>query len=334
MTELRGFVYDGQTAARRAVTVKLSVPGYLTVQGFGSLARYPLDELDVSPRLGSQPAVVELPGGGRLEVADADAFYAALDSSPVRHQWQHAIESRRGLLVLITLLALAFGWLVYDRGIPAVARQAAMAVPAEMDQQIGVDGLALLDQQVFGPSTLSADARRQIEGAMLEVIAVVGDDQAYQLEFRAGNKVGPNAFALPAGIVIVTDELVALTEDTSELQAILAHEIGHVLNRHALRTLLQGSVVTGLLAVMSGDAAAAGGLAAAIPATLARAGYSRQFEYEADAVAKRYLLATDTPLTAFTAILARLEAQGGGDAVPGLLRTHPVTRDRLEQFLQ
>ncbi len=55
-----------------------------------------------------------------------------------------------------------------------------------------------------------------------------------------GRAVGANAFALPSGIVVMTDELVELAKTDDELVAVLAHEIGHVRGRHALRQTAAG----------------------------------------------------------------------------------------------
>ena len=167
---------------------------------------------------------------------------------------------------------------------------------------------------------------------MLYVMAEVGADGTYELVFRDGGRAGANAFALPSGIVILTDQLVALAEDDAELQAIMAHEIGHVRNRHALRSLLQRSFATGLLIVVTGDVTAAGGMLVTLPTMLLRAGYSREFELEADAVARDYLQRTGQPLTLYTGLLQRM-SEASPSSTPGLLRTHPATPERIEEFL-
>jgi predicted Zn-dependent protease len=55
--------------------------------------------------------------------------------------------------------------------------------------------------------------------------------QAYRVTIL--NSPSVNAFALPTGDLYVTRGLIALANDTSELAAVLAHEIGHVTARHA-----------------------------------------------------------------------------------------------------
>ena len=82
----------------------------------------------------------------------------------------------------------------------------------------------------------------------------------------AGGALGPNAFALPAGTIVITDELVQLARHDDELRAVFAHEIGHITGRHAMRMLLQNSA-TALLAVgLLGDVSAVSSMTAAVPA--------------------------------------------------------------------
>ena len=121
---------------------------------------------------------------------------------------------------------------------------------------------------------------------MEEVTRAVGGDEFYSLQFRSGKGLGANAYAFPSGIIVFTDDLVRLAANTDELRVIMAHEVGHVRNRHTVRNLLQNSLMAGLIVVISGDVTAVGGLAAAIPKVLVEASYSREFEYAADAVAK------------------------------------------------
>ena len=333
INELPAFMYDGQTAARKAVIVKLTVPGYIVIQELGALARYHLKDVTVSDRLGSQPARVDLPGGGRLEIAAAAEFYAALEASSGQAQWLHAFEARWALVLLALLLMLFSGWAIYIWGIPAAARVVAFSLPRDVDKTIGAEGLELLDEHMFAPSELDDARRASLMELFATVEATVGADNDYQLEFRKGADMGANAVALPAGIIILTDELIELSVNDEELAAILAHEIGHVRNRHALRALLQNSVVAGLVILVTGDASSAGSIAAGIPTLLARADYSRDFESDADLVAREFLVARQIPLHRFADIILRLaDETGSRQESTGLLSTHPAAAERALNF--
>jgi predicted Zn-dependent protease len=102
-----------------------------------------------------------------------------------------------------------------------------------------------------------------------------------------------NAFAIPGGYIGVNSGLVVSAQNESELASVLAHEIGHVAQRHIARGMTQqsqnggimmASLAAALLAALagSGDLAmgvAAFGQAAAVDRQL---GFSRQAEQEAD----------------------------------------------------
>jgi predicted Zn-dependent protease len=114
---------------------------------------------------------------------------------------------------------------------------------------------------------------------------------------------------------------------------VLAHELGHVHERHALRGVIQSSVVGVLVAVWLGDVSS---LATALPAAVLDARYSRDFEREADAYAAELLRANGADALAFAEFLARLEvAHGGGGPAPALLAylaSHPATAERIRRL--
>jgi Zn-dependent protease with chaperone function len=335
VTTLSAHFYDGQTSERRTVNVQLAIPGYLTVQRLGSVTRYKLEDIAISEQLGNQPARITLPDGGLLEVQDSELFYEALRNTSGSGQWLHTLESSWSYALMALILTVVAAWGAYVWGIPELARRAAWAVPLEIDQQIGEQGLELLDGNVLAPSEIEYMRQMQLLTVFMSVIAEVGqaDDYRYQLVFRKGAGFGANALALPAGTIVITDELVALAEHDDELAAVMAHEIGHIRNRHALRALLQNSVVAGLIIVLTGDATSATSLAAGIPTLLAQAGYSREFEYEADVVAMEYLLAAGLPTHRFADILLRMDADDAFDSsVTNLLDTHPESSDRARAF--
>jgi Zn-dependent protease with chaperone function len=152
------------------------------------------------------------------------------------------------------------------------------------------------------------------------------------LEFRRG--LGPNAFALPDGTVVVTDELVELAENDNEILSVLAHEIGHVHHRHSLRMALESSTVVLLVSTYFGDVTQLTTLSAALPGVYAQAHYSREHESEADAFALEYLLKARIPKKHFADILRSLQKLAGPDPKHGLqyLSSHPPTAERIGRF--
>ncbi len=147
------------------------------------------------------------------------------------------------------------------------------------------------------------------------------------VEFRASPIIGANAFALPGGIVIVTDQLMQLAEHDDEILAVLAHEIGHVKHRHVLRGLPQDSATALIIAGVTGDVSSITPLAAAAPTFLMRAPHSREHEAEADRHALQLMQQMGMAPHHFPAILNRMASRGGEESDEGdKLRVPPSCR--------
>jgi predicted Zn-dependent protease len=194
--------------------------------------------------------------------------------------------------------------------------------------------LATLDRIALKPSKLDTDKQVEVEERFRDFIAGEPGEEKYELVFRSGS-VGPNAFALPGGIIVVTDDMVNLAAGDGELMAVLAHEIGHALGRHALRLVLQDSGVAVLVTALAGDAVSMTFLAAALPTALLQSHYSRQFEAEADAYAFAHLKRHGYSPQLFADMMRRLQqASKSSDQEGGVLQyfsTHPLTEERIER---
>jgi len=215
--------------------------------------------------------------------------------------------------------------------VPWLADRAARAIPPAMDTHISAQTLAAMDRAAFLPSTLEEAERARVRALFARVVPAADPDHAYRLEFRAAPAIGANAFALPSGTVVITDDLVRLAADDGELLGVLAHEVGHVVNRHALRQVLEDSAATVLIASASGDIVSTSTLAAGLPVALLQAHHSRAFETEADTYALAWMRDHGVAPRHFAALLGRLEAAGDG-VVPAYLASHPATAERIARF--
>ncbi|NJO12274.1 MAG: M48 family metallopeptidase [Gammaproteobacteria bacterium] len=271
--------------------------------------------------------------GASCETSDNEAIDSALTALHAHSfaRGLHTLESR-WLHVLIAVLVLGVGtWAGIQFGIPALAHRAAFALPVETDALLGSQALEALDRTVFEATTLPAARQRELQALFADMAAEVRSGHTFRLELRSSEALGANAFALPSGIVVLTDELVALSADDRELQAVLAHELGHVVNRHSLRAVLQNSATSLLMIGVLGDVSTASALVAALPTLLVQLKHSRAFELEADDYAYAWLDEHGVARHHFGALLLRLEQQAGEDrdAVANWLSSHPRTAERL-----
>jgi Zn-dependent protease with chaperone function len=317
------------------VTLTLTGAGHLaglTVhEETGATINVSLTRLGMGARVGETHRLLQLEDGGSIEVLDNGAFDTALEAigAAAPESSLRKLESR-WLYAALALLALVFGTVGFLRfGIPALATHALRYIPPRVDELIGADGLRILDRSTFRPSKLTADRRRQLEAIFAEIARGASpESEHYRLEFRGGGRIGPNAIALPSGIVVLTDELEHLARNDDELRGVFAHEIGHLVHRHAMRMLVQNSASALLMVGILGDVSGVSTLVTAAPTVLVNAAYSRDFEREADAFAFRWMSQHSIAPEQLGELLARLSAQVGGGS-GGYLASHPDLRERV-----
>ena len=150
-----------------------------------------------------------------------------------------------------------------------------------------------------------------------------------------------NAFALPGAFVGVHSGLLLAAESESELASVLAHEIGHVTQRHIARQIAgqerSGWATLAALALailvarsnaQAAQAAVAGAQAASIQSQL---DYTREYEREADRTGVELLSKTGFDARGAVSFFERLQRNNRvyETNAPQYLRTHPLTSDRI-----
>jgi predicted Zn-dependent protease len=152
------------------------------------------------------------------------------------------------------------------------------------------------------------------------------------------NSPNVNAFALPGGYLYITRGLLALANDSAELAAVIAHEMGHVTANHGLaRQKLEADegLATKVVADVLGDSPTA--RAALIRNKLKLAQFSRNQELEADAIGIKSVgeagydpYAAGRFLQSMSAYTDFRSVSGATDASLDFLATHPNTPQRIE----
>lgn len=327
MQTTAGF-YDGQTAGAEPVSLAL-VGRSLKFELAGVTRWIELDATTVVEPVGRGPWIVELADGASLKITDADFGKKLADESGslglirmLEGAWHWALIS--------IVVAIVSTWAALTFGVPVLAKSVAFALPDNVSAVLSDEGLGAMDEVFFDESELSDETIARVTEMFRDIKVTNPDFLPYRLEFRA-SRIGPNAFAVPGGIIVMTDELVELAESDAEIIAVLAHEVGHLYGRHSLRILLQNSISAMLIAGLTGDISNITALSAAIPTVLMQAKYSRDFEREADDFAFEYLESRGVSTNALSELLLRLEqseSEEGGD-IPDWLSSHPPSHERV-----
>ncbi len=320
--------FDGRQS--RPHPVQATVAGdRIELSGEGIACSFSLSDTRVSERLRHAPRLLTFADGSYCEVADQRALDPVLLATGFSDSWVVRWQQRWGYALaalMATLGVIVFAYLVV---LPWGARMAADQIPPAIESRIGQDAVAWVSRNLFSRSELPLEQREHLRARLTEIAP--HDGRTYGIEFGA-SKIGPNAFALPGGTIMMTDELVDLADSEEELLAVLAHEVGHIAHRHLLRRLISGTVTGAAATLIIGDAS---GVLAAVPATLAELSYSRDMEREADSFAVDLLRANGLSPALLADMLEKLEAahgeRGGNDSswVNSYLSTHPDTVERV-----
>lgn len=342
MISITGKWYDGRTSAQTPAICRFYDSGAVRVEQSETgalLLSLPRLRVETSARLADTPRYLYFPNGEKFETEDnesVDRLNAHFKrSSGLSLIYQ--LESRWPYVLTALLIMLLFLWGGIRCGIPFLAKIIAFRLPPSAFKLAGKQTLEFLDRSLLAPSQLEAVERARLLTHFQPVITNHPDDKL-TIRFRKGGKIGPNAFALPDGTILFTDEMVGLATDDDELLAVLVHEIGHVVQRHGMRTLVQDSLLGFALLAITGDVSGSSELFLGLPVLLTQLAYSRGFEIEADQYALSYLRSHDIAPIHFARLMRRIDKKMAGSSDDSdkkwmnYLSTHPLTEKRLQSF--
>ena len=193
----------------------------------------------------------------------------------------------------------------------------------------------------YGGAYENERVQSQIEKTVDRLVAA---SERPDLKYRVTvlNSPAINAFALPNGQLYITRGLVALASDKAEIASVLAHEMGHVIARHAAireEQAKQAAVISSVVNEVLSDPQT--GALALAKSKLTLAAFSRAQEFEADGIgvgmsaragfdpfgASRFLTGMQRN--------ADLKAAGGNSDPRALdfLSSHPATPERVQNAL-
>lgn len=199
-----------------------------------------------------------------------------------------------------------------------------------LDRRFEKDGLVLEDE--------AANAYLFRIGASLIPKGLVLENVSWK--FRALRDPEPNALALPNGSIYVTTGLLALIDNESQLAAVIAHELTHVMRRHSYVQNRSNRKKFLTMNVMSlvGALSPAGSVGTAIWAAMTIAplivlstiyGYSRDLEREADHRAVDMMISAEYPPEEAINVMRLLAKDIEGEQLRFFWNNHPALDERV-----
>lgn len=314
-----GLPAEGASVSVRIVGENLSIEGWPEVSGIRksqAQARRHGDDVvlewavaDVMYALSfgcKSPLATWLPVGGRMDGVTRSWLWLALFVTV-------------GLPLLVLAAFFAFRGQIIDA---VVAR-----IPVETEAKLA-DQLWQV-QRVQLKLVEGTAANRFVDEVGARLVAA--RPTPYHYRFYLADDPSVNAFAMPAGYVVVNRGLLGKAATAEEVAGVLAHEIEHVEQRHSLRGMVQAVGLSAVWMIVSGDVVS--GVTAEWLRDLVALQFSREQETAADAGGYQRLLAAKIDPRGMASFFDKL-AQEQGD-LPGalsMLSTHPASEVRAAKL--
>ncbi|OVZ57296.1 hypothetical protein CDO44_19590 [Pigmentiphaga sp. NML080357] len=254
-----------------------------------------------------------------------------------------SLRRKAAALLLPALLSAAAPALAPAQpvGLPDLGDSSAQELSPRLEQRLGD---AIMMESLRDPAYLDDPDLTQYLTDIARQLSAQAPAGTPNIHVFAVRDPSINAFAMPGGYIGVHTGLVVAAQNESELAGVLAHEIGHVVQRHIARGLVQQKqdsliMVAALLAALvaargnsqAPEAAMAFGQAAAINSQL---GFSREAEREADRTGFQMLEGAGYNVNGMASFFGRLmQASGLNESTSqAFTRTHPLSIERMSDM--
>ena len=225
------------------------------------------------------------------------------------------------------------------KAVPEFAVQTYDLVPNAVVQEMGEQSMFAIEKAVLEPTTLSAKEQQivtKLWDDSLQKLSLPADQ--FKLSFYQSDFFGANAFALPHGQIVVTDDLVkSMQEHPLALQAVMLHEIGHVEQQHSIRMAAQAAAGAIAFAMIFGDLEGFAEVLLGTGSTILQQRFSQDMEKEADEYALQHMKQHGIDPKEFAKALEIIVEQAGIElendkegAWSKYLSTHPSIKSRIE----
>ncbi len=199
------------------------------------------------------------------------------------------------------------------------------------------EGLALEGLQRYGKPVANEELQRYVN-LVGNAVARNGLRSTIPYQFVVVESPLQNAFACPGGIIFISSALLDLLADESELAAILAHEVGHVGNKHAISSTRRAQFLEGVGKITAATMRADKGkkvesLVGDLQNILFDKGLDQGMEYEADRSALETAYRTGYDPEGLLRVLKKLQKlEASSEKKGSWFGTHPPLAERISRI--
>ncbi|HPP51013.1 MAG TPA: M48 family metallopeptidase [Spirochaetota bacterium] len=336
-SNITGTLYNKGISTPHTATLYYFDNGDIIIETESTTKKLHISALSISSRVANTQRQIFMPDGDIFTTHDNNAVDTMIAKiSPEKKDTMQSLlyylESHVAAILSLIAVSIIAVFIFIKFIFPTIVTYIAFSIPASTLHLISEKTIEYLDNQFFTQTQLSQTRIHTINAQFKEFIASIPEKNKYTftLYFRHSNFIGPNAFALPDGTFIITDDFVKLIQHKHELFTILAHETAHVVYRHGVRNILLNSGLLVIAIAIFGDVVSTTTIG--LPLLLIHNGYSREFERQADAFAIDYCKKNHISGKHFVNLYKRLQ-QKAPTNIPSLLSTHPSDEERLSSFM-
>lgn len=328
-----GHYLDGNMAERQIVTVTLSPTHISIARERGEAILWALDEVKQTQGFyENEPVRIER-GDDRIEalIVEDPSFIETLHRISPSSSGRFGGPSTRGrkaaYLPLMLAGAVLLVYLAFTKGVPLFVGMAAEKVPPSWEAKLGKsveDQFMLVMKKCEAPQVDEA-----LDGIVKRLIPVE-KDQPYTFKLNVVRNKDVNALAAPGGYIFIFSGLLEKTESPEELAGVVAHEMQHVLKKHATRKIINDMSTGILISLMFGGSENLGRAAVGAANTLNNLSYSRELEEEADRLGMEQIQKAGIDPAGMIRFFEKLEKEGPSTLKPlRYISTHPLTGERI-----
>lgn len=288
-------------------------------------------DISVSSKLASVPREIVLPNRDLISLVSSPQIDRWLDQDSSTGAIARFEKSKSWIAASVVLVPLGL-FAIFKYLIPALAIVFAAYVPEGVSDLASRHTLLALDKTILDQTELSLDKQQQFQQEWASILAKLDTDHAeFDIQFRKSDKMGANAFALPNGTIVFTDELIALVDNNANLlSAILLHEIGHVEHRHSMQLIAETLVTSLAINYFFGDLEGMVEFFVGLSSTVVQNQFSQKLEWEADNYALSQMSKLDMNQEHFAQAMEKLAEQVSDHSkIESLLSSHPLLEDRI-----
>jgi predicted Zn-dependent protease len=199
------------------------------------------------------------------------------------------------------------------------------------------ESLALEGLQRFG-MPVKNEPLQQYLNLVGNAVAANGKRPTIPYQFAVLDSKVQNAFAAPGGVIFISRALLGIIENESELAGVLAHEVGHVAGKHAIRSIRRAQFLQGVGTITAANMKGAQGkqfesMIGDLQSVLFDKGLDKNMEFEADAAAMETAYRTGYDPRGLINVLKKLQKIEASSVKNGSwFSTHPPLDERIAKL--